>query len=100
MTERIILELKVNVNQNNQNENKNDNFISKNEKFSSVLQDIDLTLQSLNYPKKEIKNLIPTLIKDINSGKIQKDDQGGVIFENLLKQAFVYLDTKKRNFGQ
>ena len=98
MTERIILELKVSVNQNNQNEN--DNFISLNKKFSSILQDIDLTLQSLNYSKKEIKNLIPTLIKDINSGKIQKGDQGEVTFENLLKQAMVYLDSKNRNIGQ
>ena len=98
MTERIILELKVSVNQNNQNEN--DNFISLNKKFSSILQDIDLTLQSLNYSKKEIKNLIPTLIKDINSGKIQKGDQGEVTFENLLKQAMVYLDNKNRNIGQ
>jgi len=98
MTERIILELKVSVNQNNQNEN--DNCISLNKKFSSILQDIDLTLQSLNYSKKEIKNLIPTLIKDINSGKIQKGDQGEVTFENLLKQAMVYLDSKNRNIGQ
>ena len=98
MTERIILELKVSVNQNNQNEN--DNFISLNKKFSSILQDIDLTLQSLNYSKKEIKNLIPTLIKDINSGKIQKGGQGEVTFENLLKQAMVYLDSKNRNIGQ
>ena len=98
MTERIILELKVSVNQNNQNEN--DNCISLNKKFSSILQDIDLTLQSLNYSKKEIKNLIPTLIKDINSGKIQKGGQGEVTFENLLKQAMVYLDNKNRNIGQ
>ena len=98
MTERIILELKVSVNQNNQNEN--DNCISLNKKFSSILQDIDLTLQSLNYSKKEIKNLIPTLIKDINSGKIQKGGQGEVTFENLLKQAMVYLDSKNRNIGQ
>ena len=98
MTERIILELKVSVNQNNQNEN--DNLISLNKKFSSILQDIDLTLQSLNYSKKEIKNLIPTLIKDINSGKIQKGGQGEVTFENLLKQAMVYLDSKNRNIGQ
>ena len=98
MTERIILELKVSVNQNNQNEN--DNFISLNKKFSSILQDIDLTLQSLNYSKKEIKNLIPTLIKDINSGKIQKGGQGEVTFENLLKQAMFYLDSKNRNIGQ
>ena len=98
MTERIILELKVSVNQNNQNEN--DNFITLNKKFSSILQDIDLTLQSLNYSKKEIKNLIPTLIKDINSGKIQKGCQGEVTFENLLKQAMVYLDSKNSNIGQ
>ena len=34
-----------------------------------MLKDIDLTLQSLNYPKKKIKNVLPILIIDIEKNE-------------------------------
>ena len=51
MTERIILELKNNliVKYKFNEEIKNSNFIKENNEINLILQDIDLTLQSLNY---------------------------------------------------
>ena len=34
-----------------------------------MLKDIDLTLQSLNYPRKEIKHVLQILIKDIEKNE-------------------------------
>jgi Holliday junction DNA helicase RuvA len=67
MTERIILELKSKViNKEIEKENLNrNNFLEENKDLDSIFKDIDLTLQSLNYPKKEIKNLFPKLINNI-----------------------------------
>ena len=64
MTERIILELKSKViTKQIEKENLNrNNFLEENKDLDSIFKDIDLTLQSLNYPKKEIKNLFPCLL--------------------------------------
>ena len=58
------------------------------------MKDIDLTLQSLNYPKKEIKNLFPRLISDIKNNKNPTLEKDSFSFENLLKLAMEYLDRK------
>ena len=64
MTDRIILELKSKViTKQIEKENLNtNNFLEENKDLDSIFKDIDLTLQSLNYPKKEIKNLFPNLL--------------------------------------
>ena len=91
MTERIILELKSKViNKEIEKENLNiNNFLEENKDLDSIFKDIDLTLQSLNYPKKEIKNLFPKLIKNIKNSSLEKKT---ISFENLLKEAMNYLD--------
>ena len=91
MTERIILELKSKViTKQIEKENLNrNNFLEENKDLDSIFKDIDLTLQSLNYPKKEIKNLIPKLIKNIKNSSLEKKS---ISFENLLKEAMNYLD--------
>ena len=93
MTERIILELKSKViNKEIEKENLNiNNFLEENKDLDSIFKDIDLTLQSLNYPKKEIKNLFPKLIKNIKNSSLEKKS---ISFENLLKEAMNYLDHK------
>jgi Holliday junction DNA helicase RuvA len=93
MTERIILELKSKViNKEIEKENLNiNNFIEENKDLDSIFKDIDLTLQSLNYPKKEIKNLFPKLINNIKNSSL---DKKSISFENLLKEAMNYLDHK------
>ena len=44
-------------------------YLIDNIEINSMLKDIDLTLQSLNYPRKEIKNVLPILIKDIEKNE-------------------------------
>ena len=96
MTERIILELKSKViNKEIEKENLNNNkFLEDNKKLNSIFKDIDLTLQSLNYPKKEIKNLFPKLIHDIKKNRITTLEKESISFENLLKESMNYLDQK------
>ena len=93
MTDRIILELKSKViTKQIEKENLNThNFLEENKDLDSIFKDIDLTLQSLNYPKKEIKNLFPKLINNIKNSSFEKKS---ISFENLLKEAMSYLDHK------
>ena len=94
MTERIILELKSKV-INKQIENEifdKKNFLLENTELNSIFEDMDLTLQSLNYSKKEIKNLYPKLINDIKNNKNFNLEKNSISFENLLKLAMNYLD--------
>ena len=94
MTDRIILELKSKVIKTQiekENLNKN-NFLEENSDLDSIFKDIDLTLQSLNYPKKEIKNLFPKLINNIKNNKNSSLGKDSISFENLLKEAMNYLD--------
>ncbi len=94
MTDRIILELKSKV-ITKQIEKENlikDNFLAENRDLDSIFKDIDLTLQSLNYPKKEIKNLFPKLINNIKNNKNSSLEKDSISFENLLKEAMNYLD--------
>ncbi len=94
MTERIILELKSKVitkqiEKENFNQN---NFLNENRDLDLIFKDIDITLQSLNYPKKEIKNLFPKLINNIKNNKNSSLEKDSISFENLLKDAMNYLD--------
>ena len=94
MTDRIILELKSKVIKTQiekENLNKN-NFLEENIALDSIFKDIDLTLQSLNYPKKEIKKLFPKLINNIKNNKNSSLEKDSISFENLLKEAMNYLD--------
>ena len=96
MTERIILELKSKVIslQKTKEILETNNLLEDNKNLNSIFKDIDLTLQSLNYPKKEIKNLIPKLINDIKNNSISTLEKESISFENLLKEAMNYLDQK------
>ena len=94
MTDRIILELKSIV-LSKQSEKDNlykNNFLVDNKELNSIFEDIDLTLQSLNYPKKDIKKLFPKLVSDIKNNKDQASEQNSFSFENLLKVAMNYLE--------
>ena len=94
MTERIVLELKSKfIAQQIEKENlKNNNFLLENKELNSIFEDMELTLQSLNYPKKEIKKLFPKLINDIENNKNPTLEKNSISFENLLKVAMNYLD--------
>ena len=94
MTERILLELKNKVNTIKMEEDIliNKYFLEENKDLNSIFEDIDLTLQSLNYPKKEIKNLFPKLINNIKNNKNSTLETNPISFENLLKEAMNYLE--------
>ena len=94
MTDRIILELKskVIIKQIEKENLNTHNFLKENKDLDSIFKDIDLTLQSLNYPKKEIKNLFPKLINNIKNNKNSSLEKKSISFENLLKEAMNYLD--------
>ena len=94
MTERIILELKSKgitkqIEKENLEKNK---FLVNNREINTIFEDIDLTLQSLNYSKKEIKSIYPKLINDIKNNKNSYLERDTISFENLLKEAMNYLD--------
>ena len=97
MTERIILELKNKViNKQFEKENSDENnLILVDGDLNSIFEDIDLTLQSLNYSKKEIKNLFPKLINHIKNNNNATSEKSSFTFENLLKVAMNYLDKQK-----
>ena len=97
MTERIILELKSKgITREIEKENiEKNNFLENNKELNTIFEDIELTLQSLNYTKKEIKHLFPKLIKDINNNKNSTLVKNTISFENLLKEAMNYLDKQK-----
>jgi len=53
-----------------------------------------LTLQSLNYKNKEIKTILPIIIKETVT--LIKNEEN-ISFENLLKLAMNYLDNSSSN---
>ena len=102
MTDRIILELKskLNISLNEKEKPKDDSLQVNDIKMISIIQDLDLTLQSLNYSKSEIKKISqPT----INKSKNKSDhigDEKNLTFENLLKLAMNYLDKENSNLDR
>ena len=72
-------------------------YLIDNREINCMLKDIDLTLQSLNYPRKEIKNALPILIKDIEKNKNLTQEKKKISFENFLKLAMNNLDNNINN---
>ena len=101
MTERIILELKskLSTKVRDKIEIKNNEALKSENVMNSTLNDIKITLQSLNYPKKDIKNILPLLIKESDS-KNKSPEIKNTSFESLLKLAMNYLDNKNSNLDQ
>ncbi len=96
MTERIILELKNKFKKDiliNEQKHK-DEFLNMNTEINKILDDLDLTLQSLNYKNKEIKSILPIIINETES--LTKEEKN-ISFEYLLKLAMNYLDNQSSN---
>ena len=94
MTERIILELKNNFRNElitNKKEDK-DLFLSKDTTINKMLDDLKLTLKSLNYTNKEIKSILPNIIKETERTDLHSKNQKNISFEYLLKLAMNYLN--------
>ena len=99
MTERLILELKnkfKNEFKIEEIKNKEDLFIDNNE-FNKMLGDLQLTLKSLNYTKKEINSILPNIIKETKKIELTNKEEKNISFEHLLKVAMNYLDNDSSN---
>jgi len=96
MTERLFLELKNKFkNDIHNHEIKQANeFINQNIESNKMIDDLLLTLQSLNYKKKEINTILPIIIKELD---ISSKKENNLSFENLLKLAMNYLEKDSSN---
>tara|TARA_A100001388_G_scaffold268824_1_gene244391 strand:+ start:587 stop:1264 length:678 start_codon:yes stop_codon:yes gene_type:complete len=96
MTERLILELKSKFKNHLQihEEKVKDEFLINNTEINIMLGDLQLALQSLNYPKSKIKNILPMIIKEAD---VLTKNNENISFENLLKLAMNYLDKNSSN---
>merc|ERR1711991_928740 len=68
MSDRIILELKSKFKSEMQFEEEKvkQEFEINDPEIKKMIEDLKLTLQSLNYKNKEINNILPTLIKEVD----------------------------------
>ena len=96
MSDRLILELKSKF----KNEIQIEGEIAKNEvedknpEIKKMLEDLQLTLESLNYSKNEIKTILPVIVKETDD-LTKKEKKAS--FENLLKLAMNHLDNFSSN---
>ena len=99
MSDRLILELKSKFKSEIQfeEEKDKDEFDIKNPKINNIINDLQLTLQSLNYKNREIKTIFPILIKEVDLLAKKGND---LSFENLLKLAMHYLDNDCSNLAR
>ena len=98
MSDRLILELKSKFNSEIQfkEEKSKDEFEIKNPEINKMIEDLQLTLQSLNYKNKEIETILPIIIKEVDL-QAKKENN---LFENLLKLAMNYLDKDSSNLAR
>ena len=99
MSDRLILELKSKFKSEIKfSEEKNkDEYETKNPEINKMIEDLELTLQSLSYKNKEIKTILPILIKEID---LLGKKEHNLSFENLLKLAMHYLDKDSSNLDR
>ena len=98
MTERLFLELKNKFKDDIYKHEKNheNKFIHQNIEKNKMIDDLLLTLQSLNYKKKEINTILPIIIEELD---ISTKNENNLSFENLLKLAMNHLDNDTSNLG-
>ncbi len=98
MSDRLILELKNKFKSETQfdEEKANDEFEIKDPEINKMIDDLQLTLQSLNYKNKEIKNILPIIINEVD---FLAKKENNLSFENLLKLAMNYLDKESSNIA-
>ena len=99
MSDRLILELKSKFKSEIQfeEEKSKDEFEIKDPEINKMMEDLQLTLQSLNYKNKEIKTILPIIIKEVD---LLAKKENNLSFENLLKLAMNYLDKDSSNIAR
>ncbi len=98
MSDRLILELKNKFKSEIQfeEEKAKDEFDIKDPEINKMIEDLQLTLQSLNYKNKEIKTILPIIINQLD---FPAKKENNLSFENLLKLAMNYLDKESSNIA-
>jgi len=98
MSDRLILELKNKFKSEIQFEEQKakDEFEIKDPEINKMIEDLQLTLQSLNYKNKEIKTILPIIINKVD---FLAKKENNLSFENLLKLAMNYLDKESSNIA-
>jgi len=96
MSDRLILELKSKFKGEIKfvQEKDSDEFEIKDPEINKMIEDLQLTLQSLNYTKNEIKSILPIIIKETDD--LTKKEKNAS-FENLLRLAMNHLDNESSN---
>ena len=99
MSDRLILELKNKFKSEIHFDEKKDNdkFEIKDPETNKMIEDLQLTLQSLNYKNKEIKTILPIIINEVD---FLTKKESNLSFENLLKLAMNYLDKDSSNIDR
>jgi len=99
MSDRLILELKNKFKSEIQfeEEKAKDEFEIKDPEINKMIEDLELTLQSLNYKNREIKTIFPVIIKEVD---LLAKKENNLSFENLLKLAMNYLDKGSSNLAR
>ncbi|MDA9738584.1 Holliday junction branch migration protein RuvA [Prochlorococcus sp. AH-736-L17] len=99
MSDRLFLELKSKFKRKIllEEEKSKDELEVEDPEINKMIQDLQLTLQSLNYKNKEINSILPIIIKEIDSPSKKENN---LSFENLLKLAMNYLDKGSSNLAR
>ncbi len=98
MSDRIILELKSKFKSEMQFEEEKVKyeFEINDPEIIKMMDDLKLTLQSLNYKDKEINTILPILIKEVD---LLSKKENNLSFENLLKLSMNYLEKDSSNLA-
>ena len=99
MSDRLILELKSKFKNEIllKEEKSKDELEIKDPEINKMMDDLQLTLQSLNYKNRDIKTIFPTIIKEVD---LLAKKENNLSFENLLKLAMNYLDNDSSNLAR
>ena len=98
MSDRLILELKSKFKNEIQidEEKSDDEFKIKDPEVNKIMDELQLTLQSLNYKNKEIKTILPLITNEVD---LRSKKEKNLSFEYLLKLAMDYLDKDSSNIA-
>jgi len=99
MSDRLFLELKSKFKSKIlfEEEKNKDELEIKDPEINKMMEDLQLTLQSLNYKNKEIKTILPIILKEVDPFAKKENN---LSFENLLKLAMNYLDKNSSNLAR
>ena len=96
MSDRLFLELKSKFKNEIllEEEKSRDELVINDPEINKMIDDLKLTLKSLNYKNKEIESILPVIIKKLD---LLAKKENNLSFENLLKLAMNYLDKNDSN---